>query len=314
MSPRHTARRNRRSRSNGSSGAADGPLLRRRTRRFMVFALLFLLLFLNRARARSSRSRCLTSQRRPARKKSQALLRHAFFSSLALSPFRVPAHTDLLDMKATVTSLSRVPPARLFLSAALRQGTRPRPMTTMSPTWSSLRCAPPPLSSPFRGPAPAFATPDSLEDGLFAVEVDAVNQGHGVCDSQLVLRRRGTDEKMLVLLGEEQNDAPRGVRPRRLFSTSEPPSSAALVFSLPFFLDPLSFPPLSELFHSRLSPQKRRSQGNPPENNNNKKRLQTPPPPRPSTTASTAPAARARALTTSSRRPWAPWARASSAS
>lgn len=73
-------------------------------------------------------------------------------------------------------------------------------MTTMSPTWSSLRCAPPPLSSPFRGPAPAFATPDSLEDGLFAVEVDAVNQGHGVCDSQLVLRRRGTDEKMLVLL------------------------------------------------------------------------------------------------------------------
>ena len=54
-----------------------------------------------------------------------------------------------------------------------------------------------------RGPAPAFASPDPYDDtSLFHVVVEAVNQGHGVCDSQLLLRKVGCNETMLVLLGE----------------------------------------------------------------------------------------------------------------
>ena len=117
--------------------------------------------------------------------------------SPALLPSPLPAirPAPLLKMKSTVAFLSRAPPqARLFARAP--HGTKPLKAPTKSMTLLVARAALP---------------PDSLgafddDESLFAVEVDAVNQGHGVCDSQLLLRRKGTRESMLILLGERERE------------------------------------------------------------------------------------------------------------
>jgi len=128
------------------------------------------------------------------------------FLSRSLSAFQTSTPDNPSTMKATVASaLSKSQARPCPWRSSTRATTNPgggRVSTTSSsstsPTLRSFhgRCAP-------RGPAPAFASPDPYDDtSLFHVVVEAVNQGHGVCDSQLLLRKVGCNETMLVLLGE----------------------------------------------------------------------------------------------------------------
>ena len=144
-------------------------------------------------------------------------------------------------MRATVVSLSRVPQARPCVRAPSAARTNIRTSMTTSSSSTRYRCA------------PAFATPDSFDDeSLFAVEVDAVNQGHGVCDSQLLLRRKGTSERMLVLLGAGADS---------LFSRTESNK------------DSLSFPPQLPLPPSKNAHHKNPEKQNKTKINNHHQRL-----------------------------------------